>query len=269
MTSARFALAPALALTLLAGCGLEVRRGAGRLSEAFAPPTPQEAAAWALDASNADNRSKGTMLLANAPWGGADVYLRMYEDYADDPEPNVRAAATRALGNHGGPEHASLIARNLGDTQKMVRIEAARAMQRIHNPETIPLLIARLSRDAEPEEDVRCEVAEALGQYPDARVLQALVGALGDRQLRVTHSANRSLRTLTGQDFGLDRKSWLAWIDGSENPFAARAAYVYPVFIRPKTWIEYIPFVPPPPNEQPASPAGMNPDLTQGTGARG
>ncbi|MBX3364448.1 MAG: HEAT repeat domain-containing protein [Phycisphaeraceae bacterium] len=245
------------------GCGLEFREGAATLTQALAPPTPTEAAERALS-SNPDLRAQGTLLLANAPFGGGDPYVMMYEDYINDPAPTVRAAATRALGNHGVPRHAPMIAANLRDPQRIVRIEAARALQRVHNPAVIESLLWSLQRGNEQEVDVRAEVAHALGQYPDHRVLQQLISALGERQLRVTHSALASLRTLTGQDFGLDRRAWLEWIGSVPDPFAARSAYVYPVFHRDKLWFEFLPFMPPPPNEQSSNPSGMARDLSGG-----
>lgn len=268
----------ALVVLVSAGCGLEVRPGARTLTEALAPPTPQEAALMALDENSADNRYRGTLMLANAPFGGEPVYIRMYEDYIDDPEPNVRLAAARALGNHGGPEHVSLLVTALRDEEALVRLEAARALQRLHNPAAIEPLMERLEKrlvlnerreviarpDVEPNTDVRAEAANALGQYADRRVIDKLIEALNDRQLRVTHSALASLRTLTGQDFGLDRKAWADWVRETDNVFAARAAYVYPVYQRDRTILEYLPLIPPPPNEQASSPVGMNPDLSEG-----
>ena len=46
---------------------------------AFAPPTPQEAAQWAIDPFDADKRYRGTLLLANAyrPYRSNTVTLRM------------------------------------------------------------------------------------------------------------------------------------------------------------------------------------------------
>lgn len=233
--------------------------GAQTLSEVFAPPTPQEAARMALDEDNPDNRFRGTMLLANAPWGGDDVYLRMYEDYADDQVPNVRAAATRALGNHGTPEHVALIVPNLSHDNVLVRLEAAQALQRLHNPIAIAALLERLDPAIEEDDDVRADCANALGQYATSEVMQSLIAAIDDRSLSVNHNALASLRTLTGEDFGLDRAAWQRWFSSAQTPFAGRRNYTYPVFYRDKRWLEYIPFVPPPPNEESRTPIGMPP----------
>eukprot|EP01026_Neomeris_dumetosa_P071846 TRINITY_DN72849_c0_g1_i4.p3 TRINITY_DN72849_c0_g1~~TRINITY_DN72849_c0_g1_i4.p3 ORF type:complete len:123 (-),score=14.65 TRINITY_DN72849_c0_g1_i4:188-556(-) len=117
-----------------------------------------------------------------------------------------------------------------------------------------------MSPDLEEETHIRAEAAHALGQYATREVLQALITAIDDRALSVNHNALLSLQTLTGEDFGLDRADWVAWFGDTSTPFAGQTAYVYPVFSRDKRWIEYIPFFPPPPNEEPRSPVGM-PDV--------
>lgn len=256
----RPAVGAILALVLLApltACDIHARPGSRTLFEAFRPPSPQEAVEMALDDANADRRYRGTMLLANAPWGGAGPYIPMYVDYVDDDEPNVRAAAVRALGNHGEPEHVPLIVARLEDPSEAVRLEAAVALQRLHNPVAIDPLLRRLSVDVEPNVDVRAEAAVALGQYASTKVLQRLIAALTDRNLRVLHASERSLTLLTGEDFGLDRRAWAQWARQVQDPFAGRRPYEYPVFQRDKRLLEYLPFVPPPPNETPDAPAGM------------
>lgn len=257
-----------LLLAMPAGCGLDVRPGARTLSEAFAPPTPREAAEMALDLEDPDRRFRGTMMLANAPFGGDEVYLTMYEDYIDDPEPNVRGAAARALGNHGEPTHVPLILTLIDDTHDGVRLEAVRALQRLHNPAAIDPLLARIDPEIEDDIDVRAEAAHALGQYANRLVLQRLIAALSDRHLRVTRNALESLRTLTGQDFELDRTAWQSWYSAAGDPFAGQRPYIYPHFERdPNLFERWVPFFPPPPNEKPSTPAGMPADYRASNGS--
>lgn len=222
----------------------------------------------ALDPYNADHRARGTILLANAPFGGDELYHELYVRQVGDEEANVRASGLRGLGLHGRPEDVGLILPQLEDEIPAVRLEAVRALQRIHNPEAIDALIisTRLpdpteeaGRTGEPEPMIRGEAAFALGQYAEPRVVQPLIAALADRFLVVNESARRSLRTLTGQDFGFDRRAWLEWYRDTETPFAGRGEYVYPTFRRGKFWWEYLPFVPGPPNETPAPPVGLTP----------
>jgi hypothetical protein len=267
-------LLPLSALVGLAGFGCdspESMRGATSLLQLAQPESPIAAAKMAIDPWDADARAKGTMLLANGYFGGEPPYRALYLDRTGDTDPNVRAAALRGLALHGQPEDAPVIVDLLADENDRVRLEAARALQRVHNPEAIDslLLSTRLptpgspERTGEPEPIVRAEAAHALGQYAEPRVVVPLISALDDRFLAVNEAARASLRTLTGQDFGLDRKAWFAWYDQTETPFAGRTAYVYPAFDRDKFFWEYIPFVPGPPNETASTPAGFPPEVTR------
>lgn len=229
----------------------------------IAQPTPAEAVAWSIDPYDADKRYRGTLLLANAPFGGEPIYVEMYQRALSDADSSVRAAAVRGLALHGNPEHVTSILPMLTDPDRLLRWEAARALQRLHNPAAIPPLLQRLFERSEPEAQVRASVASALGQYADARVLEALFAALGDRDLTVNRAAQESLRTLTGQDFGINMRAWVSWRKVAADPFAGRTAYVYPVFYRDKNWVETIlPFWTPP-NEISASPVGLEGSATR------
>jgi hypothetical protein len=259
----RLLLAPAAtAAMLLMGCDTfsDVPRGTESLLQAFLPQTaPSEAAEMAVDPYSPDRRDRGTTLLSNADFGGSPVYIALYLDALDDADAGVRATGVRALGRHGDPRHALLLVERLSDDDRMVRVAAARALQRLHNPAVTNALIATIREDRESDPDVRIAAAEALGQYPEPRVVQSLIAALADSRLAVNHAVRASLVTLTGQDFGVDRRAWLDWTDTAADLFAARQPYVYPAFNRDKTFIEYLPFIPPPPNEQPSAPVGIDP----------
>lgn len=260
-----------LAALPLAGCQLNTRPGAESLLEAARDDIPPgESAAMALDPYDANRRAIGTLTLANQPFAREAVYIRLFVDNAADADPLVRQAALRGLAIHGRPEHATILAAALTDAVPAVRLEAARGLQRLHNPATIEaLLIAAREPDAlrertsrgvrisEPDAQVRAEAASALGQYPDARVLQTLVAALDDSDLSVNRAALGSLRFLTGQDLGVDRQAWTGWLRETKEPFRARSAYVFPVFNRERRLWEYVPFLPQPPNEVPGTPAGL------------
>lgn len=252
--------AASAALACAVGC-----KGIGRpgqkqpesIFEVFAPPTPAVAAAWASDPYDADKRYRGMLLLANAPFGGERVYVEMYAQALGDADPAVRGAAVRGLALHGSPGHVPLILPLFEDPDWLLRWECARALQRLHNPAAVPSLLKRLQESVEREATVRAAAADALGQYAEPRVLDGLIAALGDRDLAVNEAALRSLRTLTGQDFGDNLRAWIAWKKGTADLFAARRPYIYPVFNRPKNFVEMILPVFRPPNEVAASPAGL------------
>ena len=255
----------ALALCLLpAACAEndDLRGGAGRGSgesvlELFTPPTPAEAAAWATDPYDPDKRQRGVLLLAGASFGGERVYLNMYRLSLEDEDAGVRAAASRALALHGMVDDAPAIAALMRDDESvLVRREAARALQRIHNPEVVEALLAAADDAREEDGDVRAAATVALGQYREFRVVQGLIGALQDRLLRVNDGAVASLATLTGEDFGLDTAAWLAWVGDTVDLFEGATPYEYPVFQRDPTFAEKILPWRSPPNEIASQPVG-------------
>ena len=265
------ALAAATFLVCALGCQTMGMRdpqpGAESILDAFGPPTPEEAAAL-FGSDNPDERYRGAVLLTQAWFAGEEgaPYLDAFEDYLlNDPDPSIRAVCARGLGNHGGSEYApSLVRAMREDADLEVREECARALQRVHNPDIVRELAngcrepdPRVRLPSEAEARVRVEVAIALGQYADPFVVDTLIAALDDSSLVVHRAAIRSLKTLTGQDFGHDAGAWLRWKRSTTDLFAAQGVYEYPVFTRRRRLWEYVPFVPGPPNEQPSTPAGL------------
>lgn len=253
-----------LLLLSLGGCAKGAPRSGGQqptsVLSAFSPTTPTEAAAWAVDPYDADKRYRGILLLANAPFGGEPVYVDLYVRAASDEDSGVRTAGVRGLALHGSPEHVPLIAGQLESEDRVLRWECARALQRLHNDEAVAPLMKRLEERIEAEPLVRAASADALGQYAEPKVVDALVASLADRDLNVHNAARKSLRTLTGQDFGPDLRSWVAWRKQSPDLFAARQTYVYPVFQRDRNLGELLaPMFFRPPNETASTPVGFDP----------
>ena len=118
--------------------------------------------------------------------------------------------------------------------------------------------LAALGRDEE-QTDTRIAAAVAVGQYAQDRVFQGLVGALDDRELALNLAAVASLQTLTGEDFRLDARAWLAWYNNTPEPFAGQQEYLYPTYQRDETWFERLAFWSSTTFEQPAPPAGLRP----------
>ncbi|MBX3406880.1 MAG: HEAT repeat domain-containing protein [Phycisphaeraceae bacterium] len=228
------------------------------LAPFFSQTSPIDAARWSVDPYDADKRARGTLLLANAPFGGGEPYLKIYRQHLSDEGPLVRAVSARALGLHGGSEDAELLLPLTADAHVPVRFEAVRALQRLHNPRVVTRLMQLLRPNSEPEPSIRAEAACALGQYAEPRVLDALIAALADDNLVVVANAHDSLVTLTGREGAdEDRREWTAWAQQTREPFAGRREYLYPVFNRDKRWLDYLPFTPPVPNEVAGRPHGM------------
>ncbi len=251
-------LAPAAVAASAAGCET-LSQDMRDLGSALIPLSPGEAARLAVDPHDPDARFKGTVAISNSPFGGEPVYLTLYRDrvkYEDNPL--VRSASIAALGRFGTPEDAPAIASCLADEHPQVRWEAAKSLQRLHDPAVVPVLL-RVLRDNRQDPEVRYAAAIALGQYPEDRVFQGLVGALGAVELSVNLAALRSLSTLSGQDHGLDPRAWLAWYGGTREPFAGGREYLYPTYRRDESWLEKLAFWSSPSFEQPGSPAGLAP----------
>ena len=247
-------------LVLTAACGCEtMRQDFGEFGESITPVSPDAAAKMMMDFSDPDNRRRGTVLISNSPFGGTDVYVEWYRDsVATETDPLVKAASIAALGRFGRPQDAVVIALALDESQpSQVRWEAAKALQRLHNPAVVPVLLAAL-RNADEGVDIRVAAALALGQYPQDRVFQALVAALESPRLSVNEASRQSLMTLTGQDHGLDGKAWLAWYNSVSNPFADQKEYLYPTYQREETFLEKMAFWSSKNYEKPAPPAGLD-----------
>lgn len=228
------------------------------LAPLFSQTSPIDAARWSVDPYDADKRARGTLLLANAPFGGGEPYLRIYRQHLSDEAPLVRAVAARALGMHGTSADAELLLPVTADAHAAARFEAVRALQRLHNPRVVSRLLELLRPDKEVDPAIRAEAACALGQYAEPRVLDALIAALADDNLLVVANAHESLVTLTGREgTDEDRREWATWARHTREPFAGRREYVYPVFNRDKRWLDYLPFMPPVPNEVAGRPHGM------------
>jgi hypothetical protein len=228
-------------------------------TQSFSPPTPGEAARWAVDPYDAENQRRGVVLLANAPWGGTPAYLAMYREYLrENRDPLVKVAALEALARHGEASDAELAASALRDKSVQVRVAAAKALQRLHNPAFTSPMCSRIIDETE-EASVRVELAIALGQYPQDDVFQALAASLDARELAVNLAALDSLQLLTRQDFGLDRPLWLSWYRSTKTPFRRELQYLYPTYQRSKGFWDYVIFWSPLVFEKPGVPVGMKP----------
>ena len=258
-------LAPALlsSCILLTGCDT-LSSDFQDLVDQLTPTSPAEAGQLATDFADPENQQQGLTLLGTATWGGEEEYLRLYRNCIEGPfDPLVKAAAIRALAYHGDPSDAALIATALKDEVVYVRHEAAKGLQRLHDDKVADAIWQHLV--IEEDSSIRMELAIALGQYPKDSVFQALVLSLEARELGVNLAAADSLRTLTGQDHGLDARSWLAWYDSTSAPFGAEEIYFYPVYTRPLGWLERINIFNPIVWEKPALPRGLEVRSTRST----
>lgn len=229
------------------------------LGKTFTPPTPQEAAAWAVDPTDPEAQRRGLVLLGTASFGGDPTYIELYRVYVTESrDPLVKAAAIESLSRFAQPAEATLIALQLKSDAAPVRVAAARGLQRLHNPEVVDQLWTRLLEETE-QTDVRTELAIALGQYPEDSVVRALMAALDQPELCVNLAAAQSLWLITGQDFGTDQGRWLEWyaLQPVDQRFRAQNSYTYPTYRRPWDAWDYMIFWDQPRFEVPGAPIGL------------
>ncbi len=226
------------------------------------PVSPRQAAEYALDPDDPDNRREGILLLSNSHFGYEPTYVTLYREYVRyESDSMVRAVSIQALSRYGDPADAMFILPHLTDENIQVRREASKGLQRLHNPAVISDLIIVL-RDPNENAEVRSAAAIALGQYPEDEVFQGLVTALDARELSINLATQHSLRTLTGQDFGLDSAAWYDWHLEAEREgtvFTGQQEYFYPTYSRKLSWMEQLAFWSKPTFESPGQPAGMTP----------
>lgn len=242
----------ALALAALSGCNSD--KTVKKALEPFFPPKPSEVARDAFNVYDPDTRRRSLALLSSAKFGGEEPYVRVYRLLSDDQDATVKAAAIKALGEHGGVEDVKIILPHLKDEAAFVRWESAKALQKIHSTEAVgPLIDAMKDDDA----DVRMAVAYALGQYAEPRVVNVLISALDDQEFGVVEAARHSLSMLTGQDFPGDGPPWQKWAEANRKDlFKAQQKYVWQPYVQPRGFVQKMQFWKKAPVVPPREPAG-------------
>ena len=185
----------------------------------FQDDRPARAARMMENAGSADARRRGINDLVRWDFAQDGPYIRRYRQIAqDDPDPLVRATALRALNRSRDAAARPLFIAALRDPNAEVRLEAAKALVNLPDPNAAAPLI-RVVSNPEEDRDVRIAAAEALRYYKTVEVARALIPRLSEREFGVAWQARRSLRRITGRDHHYDEAAWLAFITGPDKPF--------------------------------------------------
>ncbi len=175
-----------------------------------------------------------------------------------------RAAICRTLGELGRPEGREGLLAVIGDENPIIRAEACRALGKIGKPEDA----SELSRVMAADNSGECRIAaiEALGELreSDPRVEQMLVEGMKNEDPAVRLAALRSLRSLTGENLGVDPEPWAEHVDArlaSVNAAATPDATEPPAAATPApTALADAPITTPPPIGDPSvAPASTEP----------
>lgn len=181
--------------------------------------TPALAARNMLNPRDADRRREGVFYLAKRSFGRKEPYTKRYAQMAEtDDDFTVRAAAVRALNWSRESQYASIYTGLLADKSAWVRLEACKALANMPDNAAITPLIRRME-DPEEDRDVRIAAADAMRNFPTGQAGQALVRVLADKDFGVAWQSRKSLRLLTGRDFGYNQSAWLEHLARSDKPF--------------------------------------------------
>ncbi|MGN6504012.1 MAG: HEAT repeat domain-containing protein, partial [Tepidisphaeraceae bacterium] len=129
----------------------------------------------------------------------------------------VRATAIRALNRSRDAQASGVFVAALDDDSPLVRLEAAKALSNIPNPNSAPPLLKVFTNPNE-NLDVRIAAADALRNCKSLEVARALVNVLNDRDFALSWQSRQSLRAMTGGDMHYDQTAWLDYITGPQNP---------------------------------------------------
>lgn len=132
-----------------------------------------------------------------------------------DADPNVRAWATRLLGEMPNEEAARAVVRRFVDDDQEVRraaLAAGRLMQSsIEARSMIQAGLAELLSDPHRPEEQRHALIEAIADLRDGPAVPTLLRLLEDDSPDIVRSAHWGLVVLSRQDHGLSAPAWAEW----------------------------------------------------------
>jgi len=180
--------------------------------------TPLRAARKMEDPHFADERREGINELVENRFGKHPPYTTRYKQIATlDSDYTVRAAAIRALNRARDRSATPIFIKALSDRNDLVRLEAAKALANVADPQAAEAL-AKIVASPLENRDLRIAAADALRHYRDMGVARSLVNVLNGKDFGVAWQARHSLRTLTGNDHHYDERAWLTYLT-QPNPF--------------------------------------------------
>jgi len=197
--------------------------------------TPGRYAQMMEDDKSADQRRTGVLrLVTDYDFARKDPYTKRYWQIAQgDPSQLVRVAAVRALNRSRQPSVTPIAIAYMEEPNPNLRLEAAKALANIPDPKSIPALTRHLAPaydvrnefgriESQPENrDVRVACADALRSFPTKDVAKSLIDSLNEKEFEVSWQARKSLTLMTGHDFRYDQAKWREYML-TDNPFGKR-----------------------------------------------
>jgi HEAT repeat protein len=147
-----------------------------------------------------------------------------------EPDPLVRQAVAGAIAEYHTPMAQQVLEAGLADENDAVRVACCRALGRraaagISDPGSNSVAGLTNVMRSDKEMDVRLAAAEALGNIKSPEAIQALAFALDDRDPAMQYVGVKSMKSITGKDYGPDVNAWRQVVAG-ETPSPPRAPSV-------------------------------------------
>jgi len=157
-------------------------------------------------------------LAANGPSADAarrqEVAGRLAKEFAEEPDPLIRAEIVRALAAYSGPGTAETLRRALEDPSAEVRIAACASWGergRAGDRDAVSQLSRVIASDTET--DVRLAAARALGRTGNAAAVAGLGVALDDQDPALQRRAVLALREVSGRrDLEYNVQKWRDYV---------------------------------------------------------
>lgn len=162
---------------------------------------------------NTTDSSRITRALRSIEGAESDIALEEVLARLDDPHPDVREEAARALGRIGSLEAVTALIERLQDPGSTIRAAAARALGKIGDRRAVPYLIQGL---ASSSEDLQEACIRALGEIGGSESEEPLLRLFDERRSdRVMASGAEAAARL-----GIFEAAWeiLPRMHGAENP---------------------------------------------------
>lgn len=144
------------------------------------------------------------------------ISQEMLERYRNEPNPLLRSAVVKVVGYVNGSAVDETLAAAMKDSEPEVRIAATKALGRRGNEESLRVLSSSMAEDTDL--DVRIAIASELKRFRNSQeATRALALALEENDAGLQHQAIASLEQVTGRSYGMNAATWREYLAGG-NP---------------------------------------------------
>lgn len=155
----------------------------------------------------------------------------IFSQFAEEPDPQIRAAMIRAVAQLSAPEAVATLKAGQSDRDTFVRLAVCQSWQKRGGPESIEALAGIIASDTNV--DVRIAATRALGTFQDPAAVRGLAVALDDNDPALQYRAMESLRNVSGKDYGGNVHAWREFCKGGSPQVPPGPSFVERFFTTP------------------------------------